>query len=76
MASFLYEKTFSVVNVRDVLNPTNHDSTIGTIIRLNTALVAVIAILISVRLYVRSRVVRRLGSDDGETPLNSLRCSN
>jgi hypothetical protein len=49
----------------DGLVPTDHNSIASTIIRLNAAFVAVIVIIISVRLYVRLRLVRRLGSDDG-----------
>lgn len=67
MASFPHDEALSVVHLRDGLSPLKHDSTVGTIIRLNAAFVGVIAILISVRLYVRLRLVRRLGSDDGMT---------
>jgi hypothetical protein len=67
MVSFPNDEALGVLHLRDGLSPLKHDSVVGTIIRLNAAFVAVIAILISVRLYVRLRIVRRLGSDDGRT---------
>jgi hypothetical protein len=46
------------------LDLSNHNSAVGTIIRVNAAFAAIIAVVIAVRLYVRWRIVRRVGSDD------------
>lgn len=54
---------------------TEHDSIAGTIIRLNAGFVAAIVFIIVLRLYVRSRIVRRVGSDDSTTLPFSVRCS-
>ena len=56
-----------VIHTRDAFSLTRHNSVVDTIIILNAAFVAVITILINVRLYVRLRLVRRLGSDDSKT---------
>ena len=55
-----------VIHTRDAFNLTRHNSVVDTIIILNAAFVAVITILINIRLYVRLRLVRRLGSDDSK----------
>lgn len=67
MVSSSNAESFGVAHIRDGLVLFKHDSTVGTIIRLNAAFMAAIAILISIRLYVRLKIVRRLGSDDGKT---------
>lgn len=64
MVSSSNAESFGVAHIRDGLVLFKHDSTVGTIIRLNAAFMAAIAILISIRLYVRLKIVRRLGSDD------------
>ena len=46
------------------LDLSNHDSAVGTIIRVNAAFIAIIAVVTAIRLYVRWRIVRRIGSDD------------
>jgi hypothetical protein len=55
---------------------TNHDSTSGMIIRLNAGFVAAIVIIIILRLYIRSSIVRRVGYDDSTTFSFSVRQLN
>jgi hypothetical protein len=42
-----------------------HDSLVGTVVRLDSALIATVAIVITVRIYTRLSILRRLWSDDG-----------
>jgi hypothetical protein len=64
MASFSDDKALRIVLNRASLDSVRHNSAVNLIIRLNAAFIAIIAILIGVRLYVRLRIVRRVGSDD------------
>jgi hypothetical protein len=52
---------------------TNHDSISGMIIRLNAGFAAAIVVIIIFRLYIRSRIVRRVGYDDSTTFNSSVR---
>ena len=42
-----------------------HDSLVGTVVRLNAALTATVAVVIAVRIYTRISILRRLWADDG-----------
>jgi hypothetical protein len=46
------------------LDLSQHNSVVGTIIRVNAGFSAAITIIIALRLYVRLRIVHRVGSDD------------
>lgn len=46
------------------LDLSDHNSAISLIIRLNAGFIATIALVIGVRLYIRLRIVRRVGTDD------------
>lgn len=46
------------------LDLNNHNSLVGTIIKVNAAFASAIAIVIAIRLYVRWKIVCRIGSDD------------
>ena len=46
------------------LDLNNHNSAVDTIIRVNAAFTAIIAVVIAIRLFVRWRIVRLVGSDD------------
>ena len=48
-----------------------HDSLIGTVVRLNAALIATVALVIAVRIYARLSILRRLWADDGSGSCHS-----
>lgn len=54
------------------LDLSRHDSSVGRIIALNAAFIGAIAVIISVRLYARLRIMRRIWADDSKCYLAIL----
>jgi hypothetical protein len=64
MASLSSGQTLNIHYGRDVSQPVNHDSCVRLVISLNAAFAAVVAVLVTIRLVVRWKIVGRIGPDD------------
>ena len=51
------------------LDPAREDSLVGTIIQVNAGFIAAIALIITIRLAVRLRILNRIWCDDGKQSL-------
>jgi hypothetical protein len=54
------------------LDLSRHDSVVSRIIALNAAFIGAIAVIVSIRLYARLRIVRRIWADDCKCYLEIL----